>query len=42
MLREARQLRRPDLPRGASGRPFGNQVRLGGLLLLALILPQLF
>lgn len=41
MLREAALLRRPDLPRSAYGRHFGRQVRLGGLLLLALILPQL-
>ncbi len=41
MQREAHQLRRPDLPRSAYGRHFGNQVKLGGLLLLALILPQL-
>ena len=38
---EAWQLRRPDLPRSAYGRHFANQVRLGALLLLALILPQL-
>jgi len=42
MLREAQKLRHPDLPRSAYGRHFGNQVRLGGLLLLALILPKLF
>ena len=41
MLREAQQLRRPDLPRSAYGHHFSNQVKLGGLLLLALILPQL-
>ncbi|MEI6029696.1 MAG: 4-hydroxybenzoate polyprenyltransferase [Synechococcaceae cyanobacterium ELA739] len=41
MLREAQALRRPDLPRSAYGRHFGNQVWLGALLLLALILPQL-
>jgi len=38
---EAFRLRRPDLPRSAYGRHFANQVRLGALLLLALILPQL-
>lgn len=38
---EAWQLRRPDLPRSAYGRHFANQVRLGALLLLSLILPQL-
>jgi 4-hydroxybenzoate polyprenyltransferase len=34
-------LRRSDLPRSAYGRHFGNQVWLGALLLLALVLPQL-
>jgi 4-hydroxybenzoate polyprenyltransferase len=38
---EAWRLRRPDLPRSAYGLHFANQVRLGALLLLALILPQL-
>jgi 4-hydroxybenzoate polyprenyltransferase len=41
MQREALRLRRPDLPRSAFGRHFADQVRLGALLLLALILPQL-
>jgi 4-hydroxybenzoate polyprenyltransferase len=41
MLREAALLRRPDLPRIAYGRHFSRQVRLGALLLLALMLPQL-
>ena len=41
MLREAHQLQRPELPRSAYGHHFSNQVKLGGLLLLALILPQL-
>jgi len=41
MQEQAWRLRRPDLPRSAYGRHFTNQVRLGGLLLLALILPQL-
>jgi 4-hydroxybenzoate polyprenyltransferase len=40
MLREAGLLHRPDLPRAAYGRHFGRQVWLGGLLLLATILPQ--
>ncbi len=40
MLREASLLRRPDLPRSAFGRHFTHQVWLGGLLLLAMILPQ--
>jgi 4-hydroxybenzoate polyprenyltransferase len=40
MLREAILLRRPDLPRSAFGRHFARQVWLGGLLLLAVILPQ--
>jgi len=38
---QAWQLRSPELPRSAYGRHFANQVRLGALLLLALILPQL-
>lgn len=38
---EAWRLHRPDLPRSAYGRHFANQVRLGALLLLALIVPQL-
>jgi len=38
---EAWRLRRPDLPRSAYGQHFAHQVRLGALLLLALILPQL-
>ena len=38
MLREARQLRRPDLPRSAYGLHFSRQVQLGALLLLGLIL----
>ncbi|MEB3348417.1 MAG: 4-hydroxybenzoate polyprenyltransferase [Cyanobacteriota bacterium] len=38
MLREARQLRAPQLPPSAYGRHFGRQVKLGGLLLLALVL----
>jgi 4-hydroxybenzoate polyprenyltransferase len=37
MLREAWQLRRPDLPRSAYGRHFQRQVQLGALLLLALV-----
>jgi 4-hydroxybenzoate polyprenyltransferase len=41
MVREAHQLQRPELPRSAYGRHFGHQVKLGALLLLALILPQL-
>ena len=41
MQREAALLRRPDLPRSHYGRHFAHQVRLGALLLLALILPQL-
>ena len=41
MQREALRLRRPDLPRSAYARHFADQVRLGALLLLALILPQL-
>lgn len=41
MLRECAALQRPDLPRSAYGRHFSHQVWLGGLLLLALILPQL-
>jgi 4-hydroxybenzoate polyprenyltransferase len=40
MLREAILLRRHDLPRSAFGRHFARQVWLGGLLLLAVILPQ--
>jgi 4-hydroxybenzoate polyprenyltransferase len=40
MLREASLLCRPDLPRSAFGRHFVRQVWLGGLLLLAMILPQ--
>jgi 4-hydroxybenzoate polyprenyltransferase len=39
MLWEAGLLRRPGLPRSAYGRHFTRQVWLGGLLLLALILP---
>jgi len=38
---EAFQLRRPDPPRSLFGRHFAHQVRLGALLLLALVLPQL-
>ncbi len=38
---EAWRLRRPALPRSEYGRHFAHQVRLGALLLLALILPQL-
>ena len=38
MLREALQLRRPDLPRSAFGLHFSRQVQLGALLLLGLIL----
>lgn len=38
---EAWRLRRPDLPRSTYGHHFANQVRLGALLLLALILPHL-
>lgn len=38
---EAWRLRSPALPRSAYGRHFTHQVRLGALLLLALILPQL-
>ena len=41
MQREALLLRRVDLPRSAYGLHFAHQVRLGALLLLALILPQL-
>jgi 4-hydroxybenzoate polyprenyltransferase len=41
MLREASLLLRPDLPRSAYGRHFSRQVWLGGLMLLAMILPQL-
>jgi 4-hydroxybenzoate polyprenyltransferase len=41
MLREASLLQRGDLPRSAFGRHFSRQVGLGGLLLLAMILPQL-
>lgn len=41
MQREASQLRRSDLPRRHYGRHFTHQVRLGALLLLALILPRL-
>jgi 4-hydroxybenzoate polyprenyltransferase len=41
MQREAALLRRPNLPRSAYGRHFSNQVQLGGLLLLALVLGQL-
>ena len=41
MQREAFALRRTDLPRSAYGRHFAGQVRLGALLLLALILPRL-
>jgi 4-hydroxybenzoate polyprenyltransferase len=40
MLREASLLRRPELPRSAYGRHFTRQVWLGGLLLLATILPH--
>ncbi|MFM8605281.1 MAG: 4-hydroxybenzoate polyprenyltransferase [Cyanobium sp.] len=40
MLREAALLRRRDLPRSAYGRHFSRQVALGGLLLLATILPH--
>jgi 4-hydroxybenzoate polyprenyltransferase len=38
---EAFQLRRPNPPRSLFGRHFAHQVRLGALLLLSLILPQL-
>jgi len=38
MLREARLLRRVDLPRSAYGLHFSRQVQLGALLLLGLIL----
>jgi 4-hydroxybenzoate polyprenyltransferase len=38
MLREAWQLRRPDLPRATYGLHFSRQVQLGALLLLGLIL----
>jgi 4-hydroxybenzoate polyprenyltransferase len=41
MQRDAAVLHHPDLPRSAYGRHFANQVRLGALLLLALILPFL-
>ena len=41
MQAQAWRLGRPDLPRSAYGGHFANQVRLGALLLLALILPQL-
>jgi len=41
MQREVWRLRQPQLPRSGYGRHFANQVRLGGLLLLALILPRL-
>ena len=41
MVRESAALQRPDLPRSAYGHHFTRQVWLGGLLLLALILPQL-
>jgi 4-hydroxybenzoate polyprenyltransferase len=41
MLREAARLQRPQLPRSAYGLHFRHQVWLGGLLLLAVILPQL-
>ncbi|MFM7085485.1 MAG: 4-hydroxybenzoate polyprenyltransferase [Cyanobium sp.] len=41
MQREAALLRRSALPRSAYGRHFAHQVRLGALLLLALILPRL-
>jgi len=40
MLREARRLRRPDLPRSAYGLHFRHQVWLGGLLLLALVVSR--
>ncbi|MEB3266559.1 MAG: 4-hydroxybenzoate polyprenyltransferase [Cyanobacteriota bacterium] len=38
MLREAMLLRQPQLSRSIYGRHFGRQVKLGGLLLLALVL----
>jgi 4-hydroxybenzoate polyprenyltransferase len=38
MVREGWGLRRPQLPASAYGRHFSHQVRLGGLLLLALVL----
>ena len=38
MVREGWRLRRPQLPPAAYGRHFSHQVRLGGLLLLALVL----
>ncbi|MEB3165806.1 MAG: 4-hydroxybenzoate polyprenyltransferase [Cyanobacteriota bacterium] len=38
LLREARGLRRPDLPRSAYGLHFRHQVQLGALLLLALVI----
>ena len=41
MVRESAALQRADLPRSAYGRHFSRQVWLGGLLLLALVLPQL-
>jgi 4-hydroxybenzoate polyprenyltransferase len=41
MLREGWSLRRPGLAAPAYGRHFGHQVRLGGLLLLALVLGRL-
>ena len=41
MQREALLLQRPSAPRSLYGRHFSHQVQLGGLLLLALILPQL-
>lgn len=41
MLREARRLRRPDLPRSAYGLHFRHQVWLGGLLLLALVVSRI-
>jgi 4-hydroxybenzoate polyprenyltransferase len=41
MLRGAWQLRSPDLPRSAYGRHFSQQVWLGSLLLLALVLGRL-
>ena len=40
MLREALLLQRPHLPPSTYGHHFSNQVKLGGLLLLALILSQ--
>jgi 4-hydroxybenzoate polyprenyltransferase len=41
MQREAALLRHPNLPRSTYGRHFSRQVKLGGLLMLALVLGQM-